>query len=137
MPRALKKEKKTSPLILAAAKKQGDDIIDKVTFNYIKSNFFRVIHVDGVHGSPTPKGQLQMAIFNERLPIPQQVSHSINKDKQLGGEIFDERVGRTGIIREVEVELLMSLDTAKAINRWLDEQIKQIESLVKRSAVED
>ena len=109
----------------------------KITFHYIKSNQFRVIHVDGVHGGPSPRGQLQMAFFNERLPIPQQVTHTVDEARELGPEVLDERIGKEGIVREVEVELLLNLDVAKSIHKWLGDKIGQVEKLIAPQSPEE
>ncbi len=101
---------------------------DQVRFHYLKSDFFRVLHVDGVHGGISPRGQIQMAVFNERLPIPQQSVYKL-VDGGLGEEISDERIQKEGIIREVEAELLMSVDTARSLVAWLKEKIELIEKL--------
>jgi hypothetical protein len=61
---------------------------DRVTFHYIKSGFFRVVYATGVQGGISPKGEIQMAFFNERVPFPQQVAHSIEqsgKSMSVGG----------------------------------------------------
>jgi len=101
---------------------------DQVRFHYLKSDFFRVLHVDGVHGGISPRGQIQMAVFNERLPIPQQSVYKL-VDGGLGEEISDERIQKEGIIREVEAELLMSVDTARSLVAWLTDKIDQIEKI--------
>lgn len=52
----------------------------QVAFDYIKSNFFRVVHADGVTGGGTPNGSIHLAFFSERGPIPQREVRSINAD---------------------------------------------------------
>lgn len=91
-----------------------------ITFDYIKSQSFRVIHVDGVHGGITPDGKrLHVSLFNERGPIPLQQTHEISKTGELGEKITNEK-RETDVIREVESTLLLDFDTAKAIRNWLD-----------------
>ena len=67
-----------------------------------------------------------MAFFNERNPIPQQIVHEI-MESGLGAEIKKERVTRGGIVREVEVDVLMNLDVAKSMHKWLGQKIKNAE----------
>jgi len=107
------------------AVKQDDttpDQTDTVKFDYIKSNQFRVIHVDGTHGGVTPKGTgIQIAFFSERAPIPKREEHTIHNGK------VGERVAvtlRDAIVREVEVEALMDLAVARRIHKWLGEKIE-------------
>ncbi len=103
---------------------------DKISFDYIKSNQFRVIRVDGAHGGIAPKGRaIQMALFSERAPIPKRETYRLEKEG-LGQRI--EIQERDAIIREVEVEALMDLETAKAINKWLGEKIKLASDIEKK-----
>ena len=74
-----------------------------VPFNYIKSNGFRVIHVDGAIGSITPRGLIHAALYSERMPIPQVVVHPVGPDGSLLPPVQQE--GRAGVVREVEVEI--------------------------------
>lgn len=109
-------------------KKSGDPKKSMtISFDYIKSNQFRVVHVDGVHGGVSPNGRsLQMSIFSERSPIPKREEYKLDAGR-LGERIAKEE--RDAIIREVEVELLVSMDVAKRIVKWMEEKIKQLESI--------
>ena len=95
---------------------------DRVEFHYVKSNLFRVVHVDGVHGGPTPKGNaIQLAYFSERRPIPQSETYELRERK------LAKRVNvcqRNAVIREVEVEAVIGLDVAKSIYQWLGTHIE-------------
>jgi hypothetical protein len=105
---------------------------NSICFDYIKSNFFRVIRVDGVNGSPTPRGDgIQMALFSERMPIPKTEEFAVDNGK-LGKRISVD--GRTGVVREVEVEAIISISNAKALCTWLQGKIKTAEELAARGA---
>jgi|Deesub1362A_J573_1020465.scaffolds.fasta_scaffold00324_38 hypothetical protein len=100
----------------------------KVRFDYIKSNYFRVVHVDGVFGGNAPRrGYIHVAVWNERWPIPRQCLYSLEENGKLGKEIEQERVMRDAIVREVEVDLIMSIETAKSLRDWLSEKIDNYE----------
>src|SRR5262245_44693315 len=103
-------------------------------FDYLKSTQFRVIHADGVVGGPTPKGALLLSFWNERAPIPQQVTYRVEpspsgKGVKLGDEILDLRVARESIVREVEVGIYMDYDTAEALNDWLTKHLKKLREM--------
>jgi hypothetical protein len=118
--RAAKKKKPTTT-------KPTKPDIDRIDFHYIKSNSFRVIQAQGAIGGPSPKGKgIQMAVFNERFSIPQKTTFKIAKGK-LDEEIS--RVDRGGIVREVEAEIVMSLEDAEAIATWLAENIKTVKAI--------
>jgi len=79
---------------------------EPVEFHYIKANDFRVVHVDGVIGSITPRGLIHAAMFSERLPIPRMAAHRVGPDGNIGPpEIQDIR---SGLVREVEVSLMLA-----------------------------
>jgi hypothetical protein len=65
-----------------------------------------------------------MAVFNERWPIPKQITHEFKEGKS-GDEI--ERASRDAVVREVEVQLVMNVETAKIICKWLQDKINNIE----------
>jgi len=68
-----------------------------------------------------------MAIYNERPAIPREMVHEINPDGALGEVIRGETVSRNGIVREMEVDVLMSAESARSIIGWLEDQIKHLE----------
>jgi hypothetical protein len=108
--------------------KKGPPGIDveagRIRFDFIKSNYFRVIHVEGVFGGNSPRGLINMAVFNERWPIPKQITHEFKEGKS-GDEI--ERASRDAVVREVEAQLVMNVQTAKIICKWLQGKIDDIE----------
>ncbi|MBF0496869.1 MAG: hypothetical protein HQK58_09910 [Deltaproteobacteria bacterium] len=100
----------------------------RIKFDYIKGSYYRVVHVDGVMGGITPRGDMiHLALWNERWPIPQQMAYRLDQDGQIGSELTDERITRDAIVREVEIGMLLSRETAKRIRDWLDQQIQGIE----------
>lgn len=120
---AKKKSSKTSKSLAGRTVKE----LRQVSFDYIKSNAFRVIRVDGIHGGVGPKlNSIQMALFSERQAIPQREIYSI-KDGKLGD--LEKKEGRNAIIREVEVEAIIDIETAMAIRDWLSEKIEIIDKL--------
>ena len=68
-----------------------------------------------------------MAMYSERPAIPREMVHKINPDGTLGEIIQEQTVAREGIVREMEVDVLMSVDVAKSIKNWLDEQFEKVE----------
>ena len=96
----------------------------EIRFYYLKSNQFRVVHVDGAHGGITPRGFIQMALFSERAPIPRETVQDEN-----GREISEKRVERKGLVREIEIEAIFTLETAKMLRTWLDANINGLEKL--------
>ena len=99
-----------------------------VTCSYIKSNFFRVVYGSGAIGGITPSGLINFAIYNERIAIPTTITQELLQDEgRLGGEIA--RESREGIVRELEVEVLMDTNAANRLVEWLKDKIAVIEEL--------
>ena len=95
---------------------------DAADFHFVKSAQFRVVHTDGVWGGVTPAQKLAMGFYSERISIPQLVQYAITKEATLGKEL--DRQGRTGFVREMEVELVMDKATATFFHEWLGKQLE-------------
>jgi hypothetical protein len=102
----------------------------RVAFDYIKGQFFRVVHADGVIGSVTPTGHIHMAIFSERPAIPRRLVLAIDETGQPTELISNETVSRDSIVREIDVDVHMSLLSARSIQQWLDQRIQELSTLL-------
>lgn len=91
-----------------------------VDIYYKHSNFFRTIHVDGCHGGIGPRGFIHWNVYSERHSIPEQSVFEV-----VGNTPGPERVVsmEEGVVREVEADLIMDLNTASAIYVWLSEKV--------------
>jgi hypothetical protein len=108
---------------------------EPVPFHYIKANDFRVVHVDGAIGSVTPRGLIHAALYSERLPIPWMSTHRIKPDGQLGPPEAQDI--RSGLVREVEVSLMLDRGTAESLRNWLTEQISVLDNAFAAAATAD
>lgn len=100
----------------------------KVAFDYVKSNYFRVVHCDGVVGGITPTGYLHMAAWNTRQPFPRQVVHELTPEGTMGREV-DRTAREAEIIREIEVDLVFAPDMARVIIRWLEARLAELDKI--------
>ena len=104
--------------------------VPQITFHLIKSNFFRVVHADGAWGGVTPRGFIEVNFYSERQPIPRSLTHSVNLESgTLGAEIREARVTKEGPVREVEVGVIMDLQCARSVRKWLDDKIAVVEQM--------
>ncbi len=69
---------------------------------------------------------MHLAIFSERSPLPRTVVHNV-ADGVLGAEIESRRESKKGVFREIEADLVMSIETAIALREWLNERITESE----------
>ena len=105
---------------------------DTVDFHYVKSGDFRVVHADGVWGGATFRGYITMSFFSERHPIPRKISREVNSGGTLGQEIS--RDSKEGVVRDVQVEVMMDLAMAKSMIPWLNEKIQILEEIQRAQA---
>src|SRR5579864_8214012 len=63
-----------------------------VCFHYVKSNYFRVIHADGMYGGLTPCGGIFFALYSDRQPLPSlrfsQSSKRVSVTSRLSASAF-------------------------------------------------
>lgn len=113
-----------------ARKKVAERQATVVQFHYIKSGLFRTVHVSGAIGSVTPSGNIHCALFNERPAIPRITQHEIDESGHLNKDsiVVD---GRDGFVREMEIDLVMSVDSARDLRDWLDQKITDAEKFGK------
>jgi hypothetical protein len=104
---------------------------DTVTIHYLKSNHFRVIHTDGFMAGPTPHGLVHLVAYNDRIPIPNQVTHRISGNF-LGEEIPETVVSKVGVSREVEIDMMMTIETVKSLQVLLTNVLSAFEAQEKR-----
>ena len=108
-----------------------------IDFHYIKSGVFRTIHVDGAFGGLSPRAShITMTLFNERWPVPTQITHKIDENGSLGEELKERRATRKGVVRELEANLVFDIDTAKQLAQWLLEKIQQAEGALTQESRE-
>jgi hypothetical protein len=107
----------------------------KVRFHYIKSNLFRVIHVDGAIGGITPHGNIHCAVYSERQAIPQVTEHEVvSVETPLGpGRAVE---GKAGFVRELDVDLMMTRDKAVELRQWLSDRIDEYDNLLAEKSPE-
>ncbi len=110
---------------------QAGAIIGEVTFRYTKSVLCRVIHVDGAWGGITPQGYIQMDLYSEKHEVPDSHTYDVlGKDpKSQRGTLKEKQVVNRGLGREVEVEVIISPEVARALKNWLEERLAMIEAV--------
>jgi hypothetical protein len=100
-------------------------------FHYIKGNFFRVVHADGAIGGLTPSRQIFMSVYSERSAIPKVIEMEVSSEGNLGNEI--RREGKDGLVRELEVGIMLSASAAEAIAAILLQHAKAIKESIRET----
>lgn len=99
----------------------------KVKCHFAKSRFYRVIHADGAWGGLTPQVNIQMALYSERVKVPDLVTYAAEssglKELERDGKSVPARSAEREIERELEADVILSLEAALALRDWLDKKI--------------
>jgi hypothetical protein len=101
----------------------------KLEIPYVKSNFCRVIHVDGAYGGPiAPSGvyEIYMALYSQHQKFPDSVRFIVDPVSRTARPAAQNQENST-IVREIEIEVMMSLPFAKSLRDWLDDKIQKAE----------
>ena len=96
---------------------------------YRQSPTYRNLYVSGAYGGLTPTGEIFMGIYSQRLHFPQ--ASSVEVDPSGNSKEVD-FVTDQGLVRDMEVGLMMDIGTAKAVHDWLH---AKLEDAAKREKV--
>lgn len=110
---------------MTVKKKSNGTPPKQIRFHYLKSNYFRVVHIDGAIGGVTPEGYIHASMYSERLAIPREQSFAIDENGALG-ELKD-TLTRDGVVREMEIDAIMNIESAKSLRDWLTSNIERAE----------
>lgn len=100
-----------------------------LTFHNKISPNFKQVHVDGAYGGLTPPGYINLSFYAERFPIPKSSDYSLKEDFTLGKKLGDSIDSKSGIVREYEFGIYFDLKTAVSIRDFLNERIKELETI--------
>jgi hypothetical protein len=116
--------------IMSEEKDQTGTVISEVAFRYTKSSLCRVIHMDGAWGGVTPQGHVQMGLYSEKHEVPESHTYDVvGKDSSSkSGVLRQKAIADRGLVREIEVEVIMSTEVARALMRWLEERLAMVEA---------
>lgn len=132
--KAAAKKKSTAKRRPRRPKAPSKSKLQSVNFHYIKGPDFRSVHIDGAIGGLTTKGFLHIALFAERAPIPQEITFEVLPDGRLGEEDPNKRVSKEGVIRQMEVDVIVNEETAKDLRNWLDQRLADFDERRKQIA---
>jgi hypothetical protein len=103
----------------------------EVKFKYIKSNFFRVIHADGAWGGVSPRGNIHLSFYNERAALPDSSKIVLSVDGELKEP--EQFHASSRIVREIECDVVFDLETAKALQGWLNHKVQVLEEIIAKA----
>lgn len=79
-------------------------------------------------GSITPAGLVHFAVYSERQAIPRRQVFELTQvgedSFQIGNEKMEKRQSRGSIVREMACDVMMTVQTAEQVAKWLLAQIE-------------
>jgi hypothetical protein len=106
-------------------------IAQAVKVHQEKGALFRVVHADGVWCSVNAYSNIHLSFFSERAPIPKAVYMGIDEKGVVVREMVEKREVKEGWFRELEVDVVLSIGAAKAVEQSLRDYIALAEKQIK------
>ncbi len=107
----------------------GGGVAQEVAFDYIKGQFFRVIHADGAIGGITPQGLVHIGFFSERPPFARRIVQRAKPDGTLGETVVEKSVVRDAIVRELDVDVIMTYSVLENLHAWIGQRLEELRKL--------
>ena len=106
------------------------DIQKKLKYNYIYKDDYNPVYVNGAYGGISTTGEIVMNFYLERHGIPKSQTHNIREDGSLGELV--ETIPKDqfqNFVRYIETGVILELDHAIKINKWLNDKIEQLKEI--------
>ena len=94
----------------------------RIETKYVRSNLCRVIHADGAWGGVTSRLYIHMGLFSERNVSPESGTYVLDPKEHVAREEV-KGLPKQQILRETEADVIMSVETARALRDWLTERL--------------
>ena len=97
---------------------QGDDMEQNtLKFKYKVPDNYAPVYTNGCYGGKSPRGEIVINFFSERLPIPN--SETFELDQGKIGDRINVDPEEMPIIRTISCGVIMSENNAREIYNWL------------------
>jgi len=107
----------------------------ELTFKYVFADDYNPVYVNGAHGGVSPRGELVMNFYLERMALPRSVTHEINSNGTIGNEIAAEPEElKSSMVRYIDAGVVLNCQSAKELHLWLGERVKEMETLERAKA---
>lgn len=107
----------------------------ELKFKYIFDYGYNPVYANGAHGGVSPRGELVMNFYLERMALPESITHEINPNGTIGSETAAEPDDLAhSMVRFIEAGVVMNYQNARELHLWLGERIKEMEALERSKA---
>ena len=102
---------------------------NKLTFKYRYPDDYNPHYINGAQGGINVQGEIVVNFYFERIPLPNSITQELNNGGVLGNVVETDPIDLTNsVLRYVQSGIVMNLEVANQIYKWLGEQIKALES---------
>jgi len=107
--------------------------VENVDIFFEKSKHFRVIHADGVWLNFGVNSTIRLIFYNESYAIPNQIVGKIENSILVGDDVPKRKYdnGAMNPVRELEVDVVLHIDTLSALVKVLQRNLEQIQNVAK------
>jgi hypothetical protein len=107
----------------------------ELKFKYIFDYGYNPVYANGAHGGVSPRGELVMNFYLERMALPESITHEINPNGTIGSETAAEPADLAhSMVRFIEAGVVMNYQNARELHLWLGERIKEMEAVERAKA---
>ncbi|MGD0843910.1 MAG: hypothetical protein ABSA06_06030 [Geobacteraceae bacterium] len=107
----------------------------ELKFKYIFDYGYNPVYANGAHGGVSPRGELVMNFYLERMALPESITHEINPNGTIGSETAAEPADLAhSMVRFIEAGVVMNYQNARELHLWLGERVKEMEAVERAKA---
>ncbi|MCE0482893.1 MAG: hypothetical protein LV479_01490 [Methylacidiphilales bacterium] len=99
-------------------------IPSEIDVHFIKGTQFRVAQANGAWFGSDPQGNFHLTFYSERIPLPTKITVKLNEKGQFVAEDFAKRESKLGIVREMEIDIVMSVAAAQGLYQLLGQNLE-------------
>lgn len=89
-----------------------------IVFKIVRSSDYRIVAITGAYGGMTQGQMMKMDLFADYPSSPDLIEHEVEEQGRLGKETRREP-GERSITRDVQIGVMMTVETAERIGNWL------------------
>lgn len=101
--------------------------VDRVRFGLKQDEDYRLIPINGVRGGAPPRGDIGADFLYEPYTVPTEVTHRVTPHGQVREEL--ERNVPQQLQRTVFACMMLTVEQADSIGRWLQEKAREMHTL--------
>lgn len=116
---------------MASDNSPATNLPEAIDFFFEFDKDFKIIGSNGAWGGMTPQGDFRIDFFVESVAVPQRVRYKVNANGALGQEF--EREPEKRLVRQMQVGVLLSVDTAERVANFILERIRDYRERVEKT----